>query len=78
MTNLEIKMINRNISQLIITFAFIYSSIICHFEAMDRHQRDDFFMAYILWICALLSFFGALRFRIAKIIKNLKKKKYNE
>ena len=70
-------MISRNISQLIITFAFIYSSILCHFEAMDRYQKGEIFMAYILWICALFSFFGALRFRIAKIINSFRKK-YDE
>tara|TARA_B100000989_G_scaffold282203_1_gene247055 strand:+ start:321 stop:536 length:216 start_codon:yes stop_codon:yes gene_type:complete len=71
-------MINRNISQLIITFAFIYSSIICHFEAMSRYQNGEMVVAYILWICALSSFLGALRFRIAKIINSFKKKNYNE
>ena len=75
MTNLEIKMINRNISQLIITFAFIYSFIVCHLEALERYQKGDFFISYVLWICALFSFLGALRFRIAKIINGFKKKK---
>ena len=67
MTNLEEKMINRGISQLIVTIAFFYSSIICHFKAMELIEENKLFFCYFfLWICSFSSFCGALRFQIAK------------
>ena len=68
MTNSVEKMINRNIGQLIITFAFFYSSIICHFKALEFYNNANFGLAILLWICATSSFLGGLRFQIAKII----------
>ena len=71
---MEIKMINKNIGQLIITFAFFYSSLICHFKAMESIEKGNFILASVLWICGLSSFLGALRFQIAKLVDYLKKK----
>ncbi len=68
-------MLNRNISQLIITFAFFYSSIMCHFKAIEFYNNDQFFLSYFLWFCALTSFLGGLRFQIAKIVKKVMKLK---
>ena len=68
MTNTEERMINRNIGQLIITFAFFYSSIICHFKALEFYNGQQLGLAIFLWVCATTSFLGALRFQIAKII----------
>jgi hypothetical protein len=70
--SLENKMLNRNISQLIVTFAFFYSSVICHFKAIEFHNNDQILLSYFLWFCALTSFLGALRFQIAKIVKKIK------
>ena len=75
--NLVVKMVNRNISQLIVTIAFFYSAIVCHIKAMELFQGKDFLLAFFLWFCALTSFCGALRFQIAKIvykIRDFKKK----
>ena len=74
--NLETKMFNRNISKLIVTFAFFYSAVICHFKAIEFYEKKEFLLAAFLWFCALTSFLGALRFQIAKIVdkfKSLKK-----
>ena len=68
MTSTEEKMINRNIGQLIITFAFFYSSVICHFKALEFYNDQSLGLAIFLWICATSSFLGALRFQIAKVI----------
>tara|TARA_Y100000746_G_C15186963_1_gene319768 strand:+ start:341 stop:571 length:231 start_codon:yes stop_codon:yes gene_type:complete len=75
--NLEEKMISREISQIIVTIAFFYSSIICHFKAMELFEEDKLLYALFLWLCSFTSFCGGLRFQIAKIIykiKDLKRK----
>ncbi|MBC11109.1 MAG: hypothetical protein CMP32_04265 [Rickettsiales bacterium] len=70
-----VKMFNRNISQLIVTFAFFYSSLICHFKALEFIEENQNLMAAFLWFCSLTSFLGALRFQIAKLVKKLKEMK---
>ena len=77
MMNLEKKMISKEISQIIVTIAFFYSSIICHFKAMELFEEDKLLYALFLWLCSFTSFCGGLRFQIAKIIykiKDLKRK----
>ena len=76
--SLEIKMFNKNITQLIVTFAFFYSSIVCHFKAIELFNSEDKFLAIFLWFCALSSFLGGFRFQIAKIVYKIKKIKKNE
>ena len=71
-------MLNRKISQLIITFAFFYSAIICHFKAIEFYNNQNFLMAYFLWFCAITSFMGGLRFQIAKLVIKIKELKKNE
>ena len=69
---MEEKMINRNISQLIVTIAFFYSAIVCHFKAIELFEENEFFLSYFFWFCALTSFCGALRFQIAKFVYKIK------
>ena len=38
---MEEKMINRNISQLIVTLAFFYSALICHFKAIELFEESN-------------------------------------
>ena len=71
-------MINRNISQLIVTIAFFYSSLICHFKAIEVFEEKIFLLALFLWFCAFTSFCGALRFQIAKLYYKIKDLKKNE
>ena len=69
-------MFNRNISKLIVTFAFFYSAVICHLKAIELYEKKELLLSYFLWFCALTSFLGGLRFQIAKIVdkfKSLKK-----
>ncbi len=70
--NSEIKMLYRNISKLIVTFAFFYSAIICHLKAIELYEKRELLLSYFLWFCSLTSFLGALRFQIAKIVEKLK------
>ena len=52
-------MFNRNVSKLIVTFAFFYSAVICHFKAIEFYEKKEFLLSYFLWFCALTSFLGA-------------------
>ena len=74
---METKMINRNIAQIIITFAFFYSTLVCHFKAIQLLEEGQTALAVFLWVCCLSSFLGAIRFQIARFViflrKNIKK-----
>tara|TARA_E500000178_G_C17014527_1_gene752228 strand:+ start:111 stop:353 length:243 start_codon:yes stop_codon:yes gene_type:complete len=74
----EIKVFNSSFSRIIITFAFFYSSLICHFEAISQLNDGKIFLAIFLWVCALTAFMGGFRFQIAKIVKIFTDKKKNE
>ena len=65
-------MFSRKISQLIITFAFFYSAIVCHFKAIETYNEGDLFLSFFLWVCAITSFMGGLRFQIAKLVEKIK------
>ena len=66
---------SKKISQLIVTFAFFYSAIICNFKALEVFEEGKILLSLFLWFCALSSFLGALRFQIAKIVKKIKELK---
>jgi len=68
-------MFSRQLAQIIVTFAFLYSTIICHFKAIELLKNDQKLFAIFLWICATSSFLGAFRFPIAKIIYKIRGKK---
>ena len=72
--NSEIKMINKTFSQLIITFAFFYSAIICYFKARIFFDNQEYLLCFVLSICSISAFMGALRFQIQKLVDYLKKK----
>jgi len=69
---MEKRMFSRKISQLIITFAFFYSAIVCHFKAIETYNEGDLFLSFFLWFCAITSFMGGLRFQIAKLVEKIK------
>ena len=73
--NLEIIMINSNISKIIITFAFFYSALMCNFKALELYDNGHISLSYFIWFCGFLALMGALRFQIAKIIYFIIKKK---
>ena len=76
--NTEEKMINSKLSQLIVTMAFFYSAIVCHFKAMEMYQENELFFSIFLWFCSFTSFCGGLRFQIAKIVYKIIKVLKNE
>jgi len=69
------KMFSKQIGQLIVTFAFFYSTLACHLKAMELFEKNENFLAIFLWFCAFTSLMGGLRFQIAKIVYKLKGKK---
>ena len=67
-------MINRTLSQLIITFAFFYSAIVCFLKARILLENQEYFWSVFLFFCSLSAFLGALRFQIQKVVNFLRKK----
>tara|TARA_X000000950_G_C13866226_1_gene640861 strand:+ start:1449 stop:1652 length:204 start_codon:yes stop_codon:yes gene_type:complete len=67
-------MINKTFSQLIITFAFFYSAIVCFFKAKILLEEQEYVLSSFLFLCSLSAFLGALRFQIQKFVNFLKKK----
>ncbi len=70
--NLEEKMLNKNFSKIIISFAFFYSAFVCYFRALELFEAEQNILATFLIFCAFCSFCGALRFQIAKIIYKIR------
>lgn len=73
--NLEIKMVNSNISKIIVTFAFFYSALMCNFKAIELYNNGHFLLSYFIWFCGFLALMGALRFQIAKLVNYFSKKR---
>ena len=65
---------------IVITAMFLWSALLCHFEASSLKDEGDLTAAIIYWICGFTAIMGALRFKIAELIygiisfKNHKKK----
>ena len=66
--------------QIVITAMFLWSALLCHFEASSLKDEGDLNAAIIYWICGFTAIMGALRFKIAELVygiiafKNHKKK----
>ena len=56
-------MFSRKISQLIITFAFFYSAVVCHFKAIETYKDENILLSYFLWFVFVTSFAGGLDFK---------------
>ncbi len=65
---------------IVITAMFLWSALLCHFEASSLKDEGDLNAAIIYWICGFTAIMGALRFKIAELVygiiafKNNKKK----
>ena len=62
----------KGFGQLIITFAFAYSALLCHFHASELRENGDMYTALLYWFFGLTALAGAFRFRIASIIEKLR------
>ncbi len=63
----------KRLSDYIMTFAFLYSSLVC-FSASAEKWHQDKLIAIIILICGLLSFTAVFRWQIANFIYFLKGK----
>jgi len=65
---------------IVITAMFLWSALLCHFEASSLKDEGDLTAAIIYWICGFTAIMGALRFKISELVygiiafKNNKKK----
>ena len=53
---------------IVITAMFLWSALLCHFEASSLKDEGDLNAAIIYWICGFTAIMGALRFKIAELI----------
>ena len=53
---------------IVITAMFLWSALLCHFEASSLRDEGDLNTAIIYWICCFTAIMGALRFKIAELI----------
>ena len=58
----------KSFGQIIITAMFIWSALLCHFEASTLKEQSDLYGAILYWFFALTALLGALRFKIAGLI----------
>ncbi len=64
----------KRLSDIIMTFAFIYSSFICFIEAKENWENNKIYATFIFF-CGMLSFIAIFRWQIANLYNYLKKMK---
>ena len=50
---------------------FIWSALLCHFEASSIREEGDFLKAALYWFFGFTAILGAFRFKIAALIYGL-------
>ena len=68
----------KGFGQLIITFAFAYSALLCHFHASELKENGDLYTALLYWFFGLTALAGAFRSELQgyrKIIGKIMSKK---
>ena len=58
----------KTFGQIIITAMFIWSALLCHFEASTLREEGNFSNAALYWFFGFTAVLGAFRFKIAKLI----------
>ena len=58
----------KTFGQIIITAMFLWSALLCHFEASSLREEGDLSNAILYWFFGLTAVMGALRFKIAELI----------
>ena len=61
----------KTFGQIIITAMFIWSALLCHFEASSLREEGDIFNASLYWFFCFTAVLGAFRFKIAELIYRL-------
>ena len=63
----------RRLSDYIMTFAFLYSSLICFSASAERWEQNKM-IALVILICGIFSFLAVFRWQIASLVYWLKEK----
>ena len=58
----------KTFGHIIITAMFIWSALLCHFEASTLREEGDISNAILYWFFAFTAIMGAMRFKIADFI----------
>ena len=58
----------KTFGQIIITAMFIWSALLCHFEASTLREEGDITNAALFWFFGFTAVLGAFRFKIAELI----------
>ena len=61
----------KTFGQIIITAMFLWSALLCHFEASSLREEGDLSTAILYWFFGFTAVMGALRFKIAELIYGL-------
>ena len=61
----------KTFGQIIITAMFLWSALLCHFEASSLREEGDLTNATLYWFFGFTAVMGALRFKIAELIYGL-------
>ena len=63
----------KRLSDYIMTFAFLYSSLICFSASAERWEQNKM-IALVILICGIFSFLAVFRWQIASLVYWLKEK----
>jgi hypothetical protein len=67
----------KTFGQIIITAMFIWSALLCHFEASTLREEGDMSNAVLYWFFSFTAIMGSMRFKIAELINWIIKYKNN-
>ena len=67
----------KTFGQIIITAMFIWSALLCHFEASTLREEGDMSNALLYWFFSFTAIMGSMRFKIAEFIHWIIKYKNN-
>ena len=58
----------KTFGQIIITAMFIWSALLCHFEASALREEGNISSAILYWFFGFTALMGSMRFKIAEFI----------
>ena len=61
----------KTFGQIIITAMFIWSALLCHFEASSLREEGNISNAALYWFFGFTAVLGAFRFKIAELVYGL-------
>ena len=66
----------KKLSDYIMNFAFLYSSLICFLTASEKWENHKL-LAVIIFICGFFSFIAVFRMQIARMVNKIRKNNKN-